>query len=106
MIHNRLRGLWALIVGGALIVVLLVILDPITRHEDCPNYQANGNASAFGNDNWDLGFPLVLLVWMTAVVVEQAWSVTRRSAFRAAVAVLLSVIGSCWLFATVAVVCR
>ncbi|WP_238009114.1 hypothetical protein KZZ52_25765 [Dactylosporangium sp. AC04546] len=74
--------------------------------EDCPNYQANGNASAFGSDGWDLGFPLILIGWMTAVVVEQAVSATRRSAGRAAAAILLSVIGSCWLFANVAVVCR
>ncbi|MFY1693201.1 hypothetical protein [Plantactinospora sp. WMMB782] len=93
-------------------MVLLLVLDPITRYEDCPNYGGNGNASSFDNPAWDLLFPLVLLGWLAMVVVEQTLPVTRRHrggadvAVRAASAVTLSVLGSCCLFLNVATTCH
>ncbi|MER7457940.1 hypothetical protein [Micromonospora sp. NPDC126480] len=109
---SRLSGFWACLIGGAVIASLLMVLDPITRAEDCPNYGGNGNASAFDNAAWDLWFPLVLLGWLVLVLLEQTLPVTRRHrggtdiAVRAASALSLSVVISCCLVLNVSVVCR
>ncbi|GAA2600211.1 hypothetical protein GCM10010399_33740 [Dactylosporangium fulvum] len=100
------------LVGFAVIVLLLVTLDPVMRYEDCPNYGANGNASAFDNPDWDLYFPLVLLGWVSLVIVEQVLPVTWRHrsdteiAIRALSAITASVTLSCCLFLKFAAVCR
>lgn len=100
--HRRpspLRGLWSLSVGGLLLAVLLVALDPVTRFEDCPNYGASGNASAFTNPAWDLLLPLLAFGWITATIVEQVFPFARRgradSIVRAAAAIGISTIVSC-----------
>ncbi|GIG86236.1 hypothetical protein [Plantactinospora endophytica] len=109
---SRLSGFWVCLVGGAVIALLLTVLDPVTRYQDCPNYGGNGNASAFDNAAWDLWFPLVLLGWLVLVVLEQMLPVTWRHrggpdiAVRAASAVALSISTSCCLFLNVAVVCH
>lgn len=109
---SRLSGFWACLVGGAAIASLLMLLDPITRYEDCANYGGNGNASAFDNASWDLWFPLILLGWLGLVVLEQTLPVTRRHrggveiAVRAGSALALSTLSSCCLFLDVAMVCH
>ncbi|GAB3833170.1 hypothetical protein GCM10027610_026550 [Dactylosporangium cerinum] len=108
----KFSGFWALLTGGAAIAVLLAVLDPITRPEDCANYGGNGNASAFDNPGWDLGFSLVLVCWLAAIAVEQTLPVTRRHrggvevAARALGALTLAVVASCYLFLQVAVLCH
>ncbi|SCG43863.1 hypothetical protein GA0070609_1381 [Micromonospora echinaurantiaca] len=109
---SRLSGFWACLVGGAAIAALLMVLDPVTRYEDCPNHGGNGNASAFDDASWDLWFPLVLLGWLGLVAVEQTLPVTRRHrggvdvAVRAGSALVLCTVSSCCLFLNVAIVCR
>lgn len=108
----RLGGFWVLLVGGVSIALLLAVLDPIMRHEDCPNYGASGNASAFDNPAWDLYFPLVMLGWIVLIAVEQVLPVTWRNrsgtdiAVRATSALALSVSASCCVMLNVAIVCR
>ncbi|MEV6370844.1 hypothetical protein AB0L86_28545 [Micromonospora musae] len=110
--RSRLSGLWACFVGGALLALLLAILDPITRREDCPNYGGNGNASSYANPAWDLYLPLLLLGWMVLIVVEQALPITRRNrdrfdvATRAAAAVGISLVSSCCFILPIQIVCR
>lgn len=93
-------------------MLLLVFLDPVMRVEDCPNYGANGNASAFSDADWDLWFPLVLLSWLTLIVLEQALPVTRRHrggvevAARGVCAFALALVSSCCLFLDLSVVCH
>ena len=52
-------------------MVLTVALRPITDVRDCLYYGGSGNASAFRDESWDLFYPLVLLLWLSAVIVEQ-----------------------------------
>ncbi|MFI5889798.1 hypothetical protein ACIA5D_06715 [Actinoplanes sp. NPDC051513] len=109
---TALAGFWTLLVGGAAIVLLLLFLHPITQQSDCPNYGGNGNASAFTNPAWDLLLPLILLAWIVAIAFEQALPSTRRGrsgpeiAARAAIALILPAVGSCWLFLAVATLCH
>ena len=109
---SRLGGFWALLVGGPCIASLLVVLDPIMRLEDCPNYGGNGNASAFDDPAWDLYFPLVMLGWIVLIAVEQVLPVTWRNrsgadiAVRATSALMLSVSSSCYYVLNVALVCH
>ena len=99
-------------VGGLLLVVLLLFLQPVTRFEDCPNYGANGNASAFANPAWDFLFPLLTLGWVVLIVMEQVLPVTWRGRtrldgwLRATVAVSVSIVGSCSLVSSFLVLCR
>jgi hypothetical protein len=109
---SRLSGFRVCLLGGAFFVVLLAVLQPITRFEDCPNYGGNGNASAFANPAWDFYLTLLLPGWVFLVVLEQTLSVTRRGrggvdvAIRAAGAILLTTVASCGLFVNVAVLCH
>lgn len=81
--------------------MLTVALRPITDVRDCLNYGGSGNASAFRDESWDLFYPLVLLLWLSAVIVEQLTPVTwngRTAApivARALLAVTIAVIASC-----------
>ncbi|GID91416.1 hypothetical protein ACFQFC_10535 [Amorphoplanes digitatis] len=99
--RSPLAGYWALLVGGALIAVLTVALRPITDVRDCPNYGGSGNASAFPDEIWDLGYPLLLLGWLLSVVVEQLLPVTWNGreagliVVRALSAFMIAVIVSC-----------
>jgi hypothetical protein len=106
---SRLSGFWACLSGAAAIALLLAFLDPVTRPEDCPNYGANGNASAFHNADWDVWFPVVLLSWLALIAVEQALPVTRRQrgfAVRGVWAFALALVGSCCLCGSLSVVCH
>ena len=88
------------------------LLQPVTRFEDCSNYGANGNASAFANPAWDLLFPLLTLGWVVLIVMEQVLPVTWRGRtrldgwLRATVAVSVSIVGSCSLVSSFLVLCR
>jgi hypothetical protein len=109
---SPLSGLWACVVGGLLIVVLLLFLDPVSRVEECPNYGAAGNASAFDDSGWDFFFPLVVLAWITLTIMEQALPVTWRGRsrvegwVRAGAAVMASTTAGCCLALGLAVACR
>ena len=109
---SALGGFWTLIVGGASIVLLLLFLHPVTRPADCPNHGGNGNASAFGNTDWDLFLPLTLAGWLVLIAVEQTLPASYRGrgrlevAARAAVALSLAAVGSCFLFLGVATICH
>ncbi|MEV0611288.1 hypothetical protein AB0I61_33570 [Polymorphospora rubra] len=107
-----LAGFWSFVVGGPVLAAVIVALNPITSQEDCPNYGASGNASAFADPVWDLYLPLMALVWITFVFVEQILPVTRRHrsrsvrAARAVAALVLAVVGSCCLVVPLGIVCR
>jgi hypothetical protein len=81
--------------------MLTVALRPATDVRDCPNYGGSGNASAFTNEIWDLFYPLLLLGWLCAVVVEQVLPVTwngRKAGLivaRALLAVTIALTVSC-----------
>ncbi|MEV6304221.1 hypothetical protein AB0M02_32780 [Actinoplanes sp. NPDC051861] len=99
-----MKGFWALVTGGAGVLVLLLVLRPIVDQRDCPNFGAAGNASAFPDAAWDLRFPLVLLVWVALVIVEQV--LPPRNAGRALAAISLVLVASCCLGASLGTVCR
>ncbi|MFI7209956.1 hypothetical protein [Micromonospora maritima] len=105
-------GFRALVGGGIAVAVALVILAPVLDPRDCPNYGGSGNASAFGDDRFDVGFLLMLLVWLAAVLVEQALPVAWRGrgagevALRAVAAVLLALTVACCLAARLLTVCH
>ncbi|ROP28862.1 hypothetical protein [Couchioplanes caeruleus] len=109
---NRYSGLWALFTGGAVLALLLVILQPATTPAECPNYGAAGNASPFKDAAWDMWFPLLALGWVVLVLIEQVLPRTRRhrggasGAARAAGVVMASVAGSCCLVGPFLVMCR
>lgn len=109
---STLSGLWALLVGGPLIVLLLLVLNPVVSREDCPNYGGNGNASAFTDDRWELFLPGLFLFWIILIVVEQALPATWRDrdrvevATRAGFALFLAVSGSCCSSLGLSTVCR
>ena len=109
--RSPLSGLWACLLGGAVVASVLVIRDPIMRFEDCSNYGGNGNASAFDKPA-DLWFPLALLGWTALVILEQTLPVTWRHrstmdiAVRAVSAVFLCSSISCCLFLRLAVACH
>ena len=99
--RSPLAGFWALLVGGALLTMLTVVLQPVTDVRDCSNYGGSGNASAFPNENWDLYYPLLLLGWLLSVVVEQLLPVTWNGreagliVVRALLAVTIALTASC-----------
>ncbi|MET7833809.1 hypothetical protein ABZS44_13445 [Micromonospora sediminicola] len=105
-------GFRALLGGGIAVAVALVILAPVLDARDCPNYGGSGNASAFGDERYDLAFLLVLLAWLAAVLVEQALPVAWRNrgagevALRAVAAVLLALTVACCLAARLLTVCH
>lgn len=109
---SRLSGFWACATGGAAIMLLLVVLDPKTRPEECSNYGGNGNASAFDNPGWDLGLLAILLSWIVLVTVEQVLPVTRRHrggvavVVRGVCALALTVVASCGPFLSLALLCH
>ncbi|WP_433209815.1 hypothetical protein ACQP00_46025 [Dactylosporangium sp. CS-047395] len=95
---SRLSGLWACTVGFIGLLLLLWYLHPITDQRQCPNWGANGNASAFVDERWDLRLPLLIVAWLVAVLVEQALPPARRSptrGARAVAAVLVPVVAGC-----------
>ncbi|WP_430787233.1 hypothetical protein [Actinoplanes sp. G11-F43] len=95
------RGFWALAGGGLGLTILLVVLDPVTAWEQCANYNGNGNASIYRDEMWDLLMPLLVALWLTAVVVEQIVSVVRHgcaeTVLRAVPAITLAVCGACYI---------
>jgi hypothetical protein len=109
---SPLSGLWSAVLGGMLLGLLLVFLQPVTRVEDCPNYGGSGNASAFTDPAWDFLFPLLTLGWIVLIIMEQTLPVTWRGRtrlegwLRAATAVSASILASCALTVSVIAVCR
>ena len=109
---SRFSGLRAFLIGGAVIGVLLLVLDPVMRQQDCPNYGANGNASAFRDPMWELYLPALTFVWWVVVIVEQMLPVTQRgrsgagNAVRALAAVILSTVVMCCVVFPLLVVCH
>lgn len=101
---SPLRGLWSFTVGGLLLVVIMVTLDPVMRREDCPNYGGNGNASGFGHELWDVGLLLMSPAWILTTIAEQFMPVARRGAVdtvaRAMVAISLTVVAACFVART------
>jgi hypothetical protein len=99
--RTPLAGFWALLAGGVLLTMLTLALQPITDVRDCSNYGGSGNASAFRDGSWDLLYPLLLLGWLLAVVVEQLLPVTwngRKTGLvvvRALLAVTAALTASC-----------
>jgi hypothetical protein len=110
--RSPLAGFWALLVGGALLTILTMALGPATDVRDCPNVGGNGNASAFPDERWDLLYPLLLLGWLSAVVVEQVLPVTgngRRAwliVARALLAVTVALTASCGAGVTLLALCH
>ncbi len=113
--HGRpslLSGLWALLVGALGIVILLLVLQPVTAVEDCPNYLSAGSASAFSNQLWDFYFPVVMLGWIVLVIMEQVLPITWRNrsrlngTLRAVAAVLAAIVGSCWVAGGLLAICN
>ncbi|MFF0373967.1 hypothetical protein [Actinoplanes missouriensis] len=98
---NLTGGLRALLVGGVFLFGLLIILNPVTRFEDCPNYGGNGNASIFRNELWDLFFLFSIPAWLLSIIVEQFFRSTWRGrdgwvvTLRAIGAVIVAIIASC-----------
>lgn len=110
---HPLRGFWALIGGGLVITAVIVALDPITRQEDCPNYHAAGNASAFADPVWDLNLTVMGLGWIALTTLEQFLPVTHRgwngwfgAIARAMIAITLSVVGCCCLIGRLLIMCH
>ncbi|WP_426507026.1 hypothetical protein ACPPVO_53130 [Dactylosporangium sp. McL0621] len=106
---ERLRGLWACLAGLAGLVLLVLYLDPITDKHQCPNWGANGNASAFRDERWDVYLPLLVVVWIGAVLVEQVLPPARRSparGVRAVAAVVVAVVAGCCGGFPLIVMCR
>jgi hypothetical protein len=109
---SPLAGFWSVAAGGAVLITVILVLDPISSQEDCPNYHAAGNASAYADPAWDLYLPMMALAWVVLVVVEQFLPVTGRHrgpeerAVRALSALLLTVVASCCLIGPSAIVCH
>jgi hypothetical protein len=96
-----MAGFWALLVGGVLLALLTLVLQPATDVTGCSNYGGNGNGTAFSDGIWDLYYPLLLLIWLLAVIVEQLLPVTwngRKAApiiARALLAIMTALTASC-----------
>jgi hypothetical protein len=94
-------GFWAFVIGGTAITSTLLSLDPVTRQEDCPNFGAAGNASAFDNPNWDGYLVLAVIIWFSAVFIEVGLLATSRRrraadvALRATCVLTLTILISC-----------
>lgn len=118
---HPLRGFWALLAGGLAIVTVIVVLDPVTgvvldpvtRQEDCSNYHAGGNASAFDDPVRDLDLAAMGLGWITLTTLEQFLPATHRggsgwigAVTRATIAIGLSVAGGCCLIGRLVIMCH
>jgi hypothetical protein len=110
--RSPLAGFWALLVGGALLTMLTVALRPVTDVRDCPNYGGSGNASAFPDEMWDLYYPLLLLGWLCAVVIEQllpvSWNGRKAGSIvaRALLAVTVALFAACGAGIQVLAICH
>ncbi|WP_169789799.1 hypothetical protein [Actinoplanes subtropicus] len=56
---SPLGGLWAFLGGGMVMAVTVLLLRPVIRQQDRPNWggNGNGNASGFSDPNLDLFLP-------------------------------------------------
>ena len=110
--RSALAGFWAALCGGVLMTVLTVALQPATDVRGCSNYGGNGNGTAFSDSMWDLVYPLLLLGWLVAVIVEQLLPVTwdgRKASLiivRAFLAVAMVAVISCGMELKLLVLCH
>ncbi|WP_433789072.1 hypothetical protein [Actinoplanes sp. CA-252034] len=108
----RLAGFRAFLAGGALLTILTVALQPATGIRGCSNYGGNGNGTAFDDPIWDLLYPLLLISWISAVIVEQLTPVTwnGRGALliiaRGLAAVMATVVVACGAAFKLLLLCR
>jgi hypothetical protein len=107
-----LAGFRALLFGGALLLILTVVLQPALDRRGCSNYGGNGNGTAFSDGIWDLIYPSLLFSWILSVLVEQFLPVTwnGRKAIviiaRALLALAAVVIVSCGAAFKLLLLCR
>lgn len=107
-----LGGFRALLAGGLGMLVLTMILRPVFQQEDCSNHGAAGNASAYGDGQWDVRYPLLMLARLLAVLIEQVLPITwrHRSGLvvtgRVALAVTAGYVFACCPPAWFSLVCR
>ncbi|GAA4604359.1 hypothetical protein BJY16_004972 [Actinoplanes octamycinicus] len=110
--RTPLAGFWSLSVGAGLLTYLTMVLQPATTVRGCSNYGGNGNGTPFSDGIWDLVYLLLLLLWSTAVIVEQLLPVTwngRRAGpilARALLAVTAVVVASCSVELKLLVLCH
>ncbi|MEU4218895.1 hypothetical protein [Actinoplanes sp. NPDC026623] len=110
--RSPLAGFWALLVGGAALTILTLTLQPATDVRGCSNYGGNGNGTVFSNEIWDLLYPMLLLVWLLAVIVEQLLPVTwngRKASLiipRALLAIMVVLTASCYTEITLLALCH
>jgi hypothetical protein len=110
--RSALAGFRALLFGGALLLILTVVLQPALDRRGCSNYGGNGNGTAFSDGTWDLIYPILLFSWMLSVLVEQFLPVTwngRKAIMiipRALLAVTAVVIVSCGTAFQLLLLCR
>jgi hypothetical protein len=76
---SPLGGLWAFLGGGTVMAVTVLLLHPVTRQQDCPNWGGNGNASVFRDPKWDLYLPVMALGWLALIVAEQVLPIAWRT---------------------------
>ena len=99
--RSALAGFRAVPVGGVLMMVLTVALQPATDVRGCSNYGGNGNGTAFSDGIWDFFYPLLLFSWLVAVIVEQLlpviWNGREATSMiaRAVLAVTIVVVAFC-----------
>jgi len=62
---SPLGGLWAFLGGGMVMAVTVLLLHPVTRQQDCPN--------------WDLYLPMMALGWLALIVAEQVLPIAWRN---------------------------
>ena len=110
--RSGLAGFRAALGGGLLMTVLTIALQPATDVRGCSNYGGNGNGTAFSDGIWDLIYPLLLLGWLVAVIVEQLLPVTwdgRKASLiivRAFLAVAMVAVISCGMELKLLVLCH
>ncbi|GIJ62354.1 hypothetical protein [Virgisporangium aurantiacum] len=117
--RSTMAGLWAFTVGGLAMAMLMFQLE-LAYHwsdflgmpeEQCANYYGNGNAGPFAYTTWEYLLPFLAFVWVMSVAVEQGLASARANrgghgqVVRGALALVGSIVLSCWLPCGLAVTC-
>jgi hypothetical protein len=113
-------GLWAFVLGGLAMTVLMASLESAYHWspyvgmpaEECTNYLGNGNAGPLSYTGWDYLLPFVAVGWVVLVGVELALvfaapprSGRTRRAVLGTIALVLSAVLAVWLPINVALIC-